>query len=67
MTLIEIFENITFLLMLWLTFKQHQVLNAVKEERRDLEIQKRFKNLFVAAGLPADTKHEFDPEGLKND
>ena len=67
MTLIEIFENITFLLMLWLTFKNHQALNAAKEERRDLEIQKRFKQLFVSAGLPSDTKHEFDPEGLKND
>ena len=67
MTLIEIFENITFLLMLWLTFKQHQVLNAVKEERHDLEIQKRFKQLFVAAGLPSNTKHNFDPDWLKND
>ena len=67
MTLIEIFENVAFVLMLWLAFKQHQILSAQKEERRDLEIQKRFKNLFVAAGLPADTKHNFHPDGLKND
>ena len=65
MTLIEIFENITFILLLLLSFKQHQILSTKKEERRDLEIQKRFKQLFVSAGLPSNTKHEFDPEGLK--
>ena len=67
MTLIEIFENVTFILMLWLAFKNHQVLSAAKEERRDLEIQKRFKQLFVAAGLPSDTKHNFYPDGQTND
>lgn len=44
MTLIEIFESITFLLMLWLTLKNHQSLNAIKEDRRNLEILREMKN-----------------------
>ena len=65
MNILDIFNDIATLAFIYLIVKQYLIWRSKKEETRDLQIQKRFKQLFVAAGLPPTTKHEFDPQGLK--
>ena len=67
MNILDIFNDIATLAFIYLIVKQYLIWRSKKEETRDLQIQKRFKQLFVAAGLPSDTKHNFDPDWLKND